>query len=145
MKFKLAVAVAALSVGFVGMAVGQDDPIPARQELMKMNGAAMKKVGAMVKGETPYNATEAADAMKIIADDMTEFPSLFPTGSDQGDTKAGEAIWSDTAGFQAAAAKLMTDAKAAQEAAGGGLETFSPAFEQVAANCGGCHKIYREK
>jgi cytochrome c556 len=144
MKLKLAVAVAALSVGLAGMAVGQDSPIPARQEIMKMNGAAMKKVGAMVKGETPYNATEAADAMKLIADNMEEFPSFFPAGSDQGDTKAGPAIWTDTAGFQAAAAKLVTDAKAAQEAAAGGLDGFTPAFEQVGSNCGGCHKIYRK-
>jgi cytochrome c556 len=144
MEFKLSVALAAVAVGYAGIAVGQDAPIPARQEIMKMNGAVMKKVGAMVKGETPFNATEAADGMKIIADNMTEFPSLFPPGSDQGDTKAGGAIWSDTAGFQAAATKLVTDAKAAQEAAAGGLETFSPAFEQVGSNCGGCHKIYRE-
>jgi cytochrome c556 len=143
MKFKLLVALAAVSVGYAGIAVGQDTAIPARQEIMKMNSATMKKIGDMVKGTTPFNATEAADGMKIIADNMTQFPSLFPPGSDQGDTKAGPAIWSDTAGFQAAAAKLVTDAKAAQEAAGS-LETFSPAFEQVGSNCAACHKIYRE-
>jgi cytochrome c556 len=143
MKFKLLVALAAVAVGYAGIAVGQDTAIPARQEIMKMNSATMKALGAMVKGETPFNATEAADGMKIIADNMTQFPSFFPPVSDQGDTKAGPAIWSDTAGFQARAAKLVTDAKAAQEAAGS-LETFSPAFEQVGSNCAACHKIYRE-
>ena len=144
MKVKLLVALAAVAVGYAGIAVGQDTAIPARQELMKMNGAAMKKAGDMVKGTTPYDATEAAEAMKNIADDLTEFPGLFPPGSDDGDTKAGPAIWTDTAGFQALAAKMVADAKAAQEAAAGGLATFTPAFEQVGANCGGCHKVYRE-
>jgi cytochrome c556 len=105
----------------------------------------MKKLGDMVKGTTPYDAAEAADGMRIMADNMTRFPSLFPAGSDQGDTKAGPAIWSDTAGFQAAAAKLVADAKTAQGAAAGGVDAFSPAFQQVGSNCGGCHKVYREQ
>lgn len=144
MSFKVAVALAALSIGFAGIAVGQDSPIPARQEIMKMNGAAMKKVGDMVKGAAPFNATEAADAMKLIADNMKDFPSLFPEGSDQGDTKASEAIWTDMAGFTAASEKLVADATEAQAAAAEGLSSFSPAFQAVSANCGGCHKPFRE-
>jgi cytochrome c556 len=57
MKSKLLVALAAVAVGYAGIAVGQDTAIPARQEIMKMNSATMKKIGAMVKGETPFNAT----------------------------------------------------------------------------------------
>ena len=144
MKFKVAVALAALSVGFAGIAVGQDAPIPARQEIMKMNGASMKLVGDMVKGTTEFDATKAADAMKVIADNMKDFPSLFPAGSEDGDTKAGAAIWTDMPGFTAAAEKLVADATEAQAAAAEGLASFSPAFQAVGANCGGCHKIYRE-
>ena len=146
MRFKVAVAVAvaALSVGFAGLAIGQDSPIPARQEIMKMNGASMKLVGDMVKGTTEFDATKAADAMKIIADNMPDFPALFPPGSEEGDTKAGPAIWTDMAGFTAASQKLVADATEAQAAAAEGLAAFSPAFQAVGANCGGCHKVYRE-
>ena len=44
MRIKVAVAVAAFSVAFAGIAVGQDSPIPARQELMKENGADGKQM-----------------------------------------------------------------------------------------------------
>jgi cytochrome c556 len=143
MRIKVAVVLGIFSAGFAGMAVGQDAPIPARQELMKMNGAAMKAASDMAKGTTPFDATAAADAMKIIAADMEQFPSLFPPGSESGDTKASAKIWEDMAGFEAAAAKLVADAKAAETAAANGLEAFQTALGAVGANCGGCHEAYR--
>ena len=144
MRIKVAVAIAAFSIGFKGIAVGQDAPIPARQELMKENGAAMKAASAMAKGEMAYDEAEAAGAMKIIADNMVEFPTLFPADSqNSGDTKAAAAIWTDKEGFEAAAAKTVTDANAAEAAAAQGLEAFQTALGAVGANCGGCHKVYR--
>lgn len=144
MTFKVAVALAALSVGFAGIAVGQDNPIAARQQIMKANGASMKLVGDMIKGTTEFDAAKAAEAMQGIADSMKEFPTLFPEGSDEGDTKAASAIWTDMAGFTAAAEKMAADATEAQAAAAEGLASFSPAFQAVAANCGSCHRAFRE-
>jgi cytochrome c556 len=144
MRMKVAVVLGLFSVGFAGMAIGQDTPIPARQELMKMNGAAAKAASDMIKGTTPYDATKAADAMKIIASGIEEFPSLFPPGSESGgDTKASAKIWEDMAGFEAAAAKLAADAKAAEAAAANGVDAFKAAFAAVGADCGGCHETYR--
>ena len=143
MRIKVAVVLGIFSAGFAGMAVGQDTAIPARQELMKMNGAAAKAASDMIKGTTPYDAVKAADAMKIIAANMEEFPSLFPPGSETGDTKASPKIWEDTAGFQAAAADAAADAKAAEAAAAGGVDAFKAAFAAVGADCGGCHEAYR--
>jgi cytochrome c556 len=100
MRIKVAVVLGIFSAGFAGMAVGQDTAIPARQELMKMNGAAAKAASDMIKGTTPYDAVKAADAMKIIAANLEQFPSLFPPGSESGgDTKASAKIWDDKAGF----------------------------------------------
>jgi cytochrome c556 len=144
MRMKVAVVLGLFSVGFAGMAIGQDAPIPARQELMKMNGAAAKAASDMIKGTTPYDAVKAADAMRIIASDMEEFPSLFPPGSESGgDTKASPKIWEDMAGFEAAAAKLAADAKTAEAAAANGVDAFKTAFAAVGADCGGCHETYR--
>ena len=143
MRLRVAVALAAFSVAFAGIAVGQDAPIPARQELMKMNGAAAKAASEMIKGTTPFDAVKAADAMKIIQSNMTQFLELFPPGSETGDTKASAKIWEDMDGFKAAAAKLATDAKAAEEAAANGVEAFKTAFAAVGADCGGCHEAYR--
>jgi cytochrome c556 len=150
----IAAAIATIGLGFTGAAIGMDsnmakegdmsDPIPARQEIMKENGAAMKAASAMAKGEAPYNETEAAGAMAIIKDNMEEFPTLFPEDSKEGgDTRALPAIWENKADFEAKAAKLAQDAAAAEQAAAQGQEAFAAALGQVGSNCGGCHETYR--
>lgn len=154
MRMKFAAAVAVIGVGFAGAAVGMDsnmskegdmpDPIPARQEIMKENGAAMKAASGMAKGETPYDEAEAAGAMAIIKDNMEEFPTLFPDDSmEGGKTRALAAIWENKADFDAHAAKLAEDAAAAEQAAAQGQEAFAAALGQVGSNCGGCHETYR--
>jgi cytochrome c556 len=144
MRLKIVVALAAASVAFAGVAVGQDTAIPARQNLMKENGAAMKAASAIAKGETEWREGEAAGAMKIIADNLEEFPGLFPPGSEGGgDTKASPKIWEDMAGFEAAAAKTVADAKTAEAAASQGLAAFQAALGAVGADCGACHEVYR--
>jgi cytochrome c556 len=74
------------------------------------------------------------------------FPTLFPAGTDKGDTKAAPAIWTDQAGFQkdamalsAAGEKLATAAKAGDETA------VAAAYKEIGDACGACHKDYRLK
>jgi cytochrome c556 len=143
MRFRVGLALAALSVVLVGTAFGQDDPIVARQLLMKANGAASKAAFDMVKGTTPFDVAKAVEAMKTIVSDMETFPTLFPEGSDQGDTKASPAIWENMDDFKALAAKLATDANAAADAAANGVDAFKTAFDAVGGDCGACHKKYR--
>jgi len=145
MRMKFAAAVAVIGVGFAGAAIGQiADPIPARQEIMKENSAAMKAASAMAKGETAYNETEAAGAMAIIKDNMEEFPGLFPDDSmEGGKTRALAAIWENKADFDAKSAKTAEDAAAAEQAAAQGQEAFAAALGAVGANCGACHEAYR--
>jgi cytochrome c556 len=143
---RIATGLSILAFGAVlatGAALGQDDPIAARQALMKANGAASKVAFDMVRGTTPFDAAKAMEAMKTIAADMEEFPTLFPEGSDQGDTKASPAIWQNMDDFKALAAKLGADANAAAEAASGGLDAFKTAFGAVGQDCGACHQKYR--
>lgn len=155
MRLRITAAVAAVGFGFAGAAIGMDsnmskegdiaDPIPARQELMKMNGAAAWGVSLkMIKGETPFDEAKAADAMKIIADNLEEFPSLFPDDSmEGGETRARPAIWQNKADFEAKAAKTAEDAKAAETAAAEGPEAFAAAFATLNDDCLACHEDYR--
>lgn len=143
MRLKLGLIGAVFAVGAVTAAFAADDVIAARQDLMKKNGAAAKIAVSMLKGETPYDAAAAASAATTIADDMMVFPTLFPAGSETGDTKAGPAIWTDPDGFKAAADAAVTAAKAAAEAAAAGPEAFGAAFQAVGAACGACHQKYR--
>jgi len=145
MRIGVAVALAALSIALAGVAVGQDDPIAARQALMKTNNESAKTAFLMVKGTNPFDATAATAAMNEIAADMVTFPTLFPAGSDQGDTHASPDIFSNMDDFKALAAQLVIDAKAAAEAANGGLDAFKVAFDAVNKDCFGCHQKYRVK
>lgn len=126
-----------------GLAIAADDPIAARQALMKANDAASRTAFGMALGRAPFDATAAADAMKKIADDMTTFPTLFPEGSDKGDTHASPSIWSNMDDFKALAAKLQTDATAAATAAANGLDAFKAALAPISDDCRNCHRAYK--
>lgn len=144
MRMAVGLVFAALAVGFVGtgIAVGQDDPIAARQALMKTNGAQAGILNGMVRGQTEFDAAAAKAALATIAEDMTIFPTLFPDGSDTGDTKAGSAIWTDRAGFEAEAAALQATAASAAESLST-LQDLEAVFPQIGAACGSCHQKYR--
>jgi cytochrome c556 len=146
MRLRVALVVAAFAFSAAGIVHAADDPIAARQALMKKNGAAAKAAVGFVKGDTPYDADKAAEAMKTIASDLTEFVTLFPEGSDKGgDTTASPEIWKDMDGFKALAAKTVADANAAATAAAGGVEAFKTAFMAVGGDCQSCHQKYRVK
>jgi cytochrome c556 len=140
---KKIIAAAALLAAF-GATVAFAGPIEDRQALMKQMAGAAKASAAIVKAPA-FNAAAAKAQMQTLADDAGKIGGLFPAGSEKGDVKttAGPAIWTDPAGFKAAAAKLETDAKAGQSAAD--TAGFATAFKTVQADCGGCHKAYRVK
>jgi cytochrome c556 len=144
MRFGVAFALAGIATSLAGSAHGADDPIKARQQIMKKNGAAAKVGVDFLRGTAIYDPVAAAGALKTIEDDLTAFPALFPAGSETGDTAAGPAIWTDMDGFKAFAAKTAADAKAASASAPGGVNAFKTAFMAVASDCQACHEKYRK-
>jgi cytochrome c556 len=120
-----------------------DDVISQRKALMKANGAAAKTASEFINGSKPYDAAAAAEAMKTIVKDMETFVTLFPDGSDQGNTSASPAIWEKMDAFKAANAKMIADANAAADAAAQGVEAFKTAFNTVGGNCQSCHQEFR--
>ncbi len=143
MRVKVALMALALSAGFTATALAADDPIQARRDVMRNNQEAAKTAFGMIQGQVPYDAAAAAAAMKALQDDMATFPTLFPEGSDQGNTQAAPAIWQNMEDFKARAAQLAADAKLAEAAAPNGLDAFSAAAGAVGQDCGGCHQLYR--
>lgn len=127
-----------------GIASAQDGPIKQRQALMKKNGDAMKVVVPMVKGEKPYDAEAAAEAMRSISGTLDEFVTLFPEGS-IGDSAAKPEIWENKADFESRATELKAVALKTADAAAGGMESFQKAFGEVGNGCKGCHEKYRVK
>lgn len=137
---------AAMAIAGAATAFAADDPAKARQDLMKEVGAAMKTLGGTAKGELAYDAGAVAAAFTKMHDAAVAFPEQFPAGSETGhETEAAPAIWSDAAGFEAAAAKFAADTQAAIDAAPADADSFKPVFGKVASNCKACHEKFRVK
>ena len=136
-------AVAGVVITAAGVATAQD-PIAARKAIMKDAGAANKVVTGMVKGETPFDAKQAAEAMTKMAAAWAPFAKLFPDNSKTGgETTAAPKIWETRADFDAKGAAMVKAAEAARDAAAKGLDAFKVAAGEVGKTCGGCHKDYR--
>lgn len=69
------------------------------------------------------------------------YPETAKTG---GDTEALPAIWDIKSDFEGRYRKLASDAKAASAPIKDEI-SFAEEFPKVASQCGGCHKLYREK
>lgn len=135
---------ATIAIGATGVSVVAQDAIGQRKELMKGVGGATKTGSQMVKGEVPFDATKAADAMGTIAKNWVAFVKLFPKGSETGgETTASPKIWENIKDFEDKGKKLVDDATAAQKAATNGADAFKTAFGEVTKNCKGCHDPYR--
>jgi cytochrome c556 len=130
----------------VGLAFAQGNPIKERQEIMEGNEKATKVVIAMLKGEKPYDAKVAADAMKSIHDSIGKFVTLFPVGTETGGkTAALPAIWKNKKDFEDWGKQLQEDTTKAQAAAAGGPQSMMAALTEIGKSCKGCHDDYRAK
>jgi cytochrome c556 len=141
MLVALAAAVAVISITFAGTT--GTTAIKERQEAMEEIGKAMKALGAIAKGEVPFDAEVVKAQGKTIADHLKKAAGLFPEGSDKGEveTWAKAEIWSDREDFQkrfdtataaAVALQSVTDESA-----------FLPALGAVGNGCKNCHDTYR--
>jgi cytochrome c556 len=141
---RMVITASALAAAF-SVALAQDDPIAARQALMKSNGQQAALGAKMVKGEEPFDLAKAKAIFVAIEGVANKAPTLFPENSKTGgDTAADPKIWSNMDDFKAMFAKLGADAKAAQSSVKD-LESFKAAFGNVGKDCGGCHQTYRIK
>ncbi len=135
---------ATIAVGATGVTVVAQDAVGQRKALMKAIGGASKTGSQMVKGEVPFDAAKAGEAMGTIATSWAAFVKLFPKGSETGgETTASPKIWESFKDFEDKGAKLASDATAAQKAAANGADAFKAAYSDLTKNCGGCHQPYR--
>jgi len=83
---RMLVVIAVLLSG-VTLAAAQScqDPIDARQTLMKKSGAMAKAGSAMIKGETPFDLAKTQEIFAAFADDAAQMPKLFPDCSKTGE------------------------------------------------------------
>ena len=121
-----------------------EDAIKYRQSAFTVMANSFSKIGAVVKGETPYNKDEVAKNAAIVAMISTLPWQAFGPGTEGG--KAQSDVWSDNAKFKAASEKMQLAVvdlnKAAQS---GDQESIKKAFGAAAATCKGCHDDFKKK
>ncbi len=141
-----AAAVAVLAVGAASVATSSPEgtaAIKARHEAMEAVGDAMGPLGAIAKGEAPFDAAVVEKNAGTIAENLKKAAALFPEGSDSGDveTWAKAEIWSNSADFELKMQTARSQAEALQavteEAA------FRPALGKLGSSCKSCHQDYR--
>ena len=137
---RIVLTAAALAIGTTAVLA---DVIADRKALMKQQGAQAGQGNKFMKGEEPFDLAKAKHIFEVWAETAPKTSALFPDNSKTGDTAALPAIWEKKAEFDAAAAKLAADAKAAL-ASVKDEASFKATFPEVLKDCGGCHRPFRK-
>lgn len=145
-----ALAIAAIASVVAGGALAQsavEGAIKARKAHMQLQAFNLGPLGAMAKGEMPYDAAVASAAAGNLAALVgMNMGRYWPEGSAQGQaegTRALPAIWENGEDVMAKAAALNEAVTALNAAAGTDLASLQGAMGAVGEACGGCHEDYR--
>ena len=136
------------SLGFslcLTAALAQEEPLKARQNLMKEIGRSVGALGAIAKGEKPYDAATVETSLKTINTNAKAFPDLFPAGSGTGETEALPAIWEKLDDFRAKADKLVATSDTLLASVPTDRAGVGEALRVLGADCSSCHETYRAK
>ena len=129
----------------VTAAIAQSNVVEQRQNLMKEMGAQTRPVGAMMRGQEPFDLAKAQAGLKVFAENPKKFVTLFPESSkDAPKTEALPTIWENKAKFESIGNKMSQDAVAAM-AAIKDEASFKAEMPKVLQNCGACHNEFRKK
>lgn len=121
-----------------------EDAIKYRQSSFTVMANHFSRIGAVVKGEKPFNKEEVAANAAVVAS-LSHLPwSAFGPGTEGG--KAQPEIWKEADKFKAASDKMQKAVADLNTAAkSGDLETIKKAFGATGQTCKACHDNYRKK
>jgi cytochrome c556 len=125
-------------------ACSQADAIKLRKDNFHALSAQMRDIVQGLGNGLPVSAMQNSVAAADQA--LRRLPSLFPAGSDIGDTRALRAVWAEPDRFRTtydAALARMSNLVAA--AAQSDRSEFGAAVGRMAAACGDCHAGFRAK
>jgi cytochrome c556 len=124
--------------------------VEARRAIFTLIGANFRPLGAVLKGEKPYDGADAEKQLARIVFLSTLLDEAFPDSSNIGlpDTKTKAEAWSDHDDFTKKLREFQSNVASLQKvnsAEKGGTDAFKAALKTVAQNCKGCHDTYKEK
>lgn len=118
-----------------------------RQSYFALMGMNFGPIGAMLKGEMPWDLAR----LQMFANDMATLSSLdvsraFPPGSEEGTTRAKPEIWDNTDDFESKLTDLQSAVDQLQNAANGGdKQAIAQAVQATGKACKACHDEYKSK
>jgi cytochrome c556 len=121
-----------------------EDAIKYRQSVYTVMANSFGKIGAVVKGEAPFNKEEVAKNAAVVLT-LSKLPwQAFGPGTEGGN--ALPTIWSDNAKFKAASEKMQLAVVNLNTAAqSGDQDAIKKAFGATGATCKGCHDDFKKK
>ena len=122
-----------------------EDAVKYRKAAFTVMGAHFGRIGAMAQGRVPFDANVAAANADIVVT-MSKLPYAgFVEGTGGTEKGAPNAkVWSDRAGFDAAAKKMQDEVvKLAAAARSNNLDAMKAAFGSAGGACKACHDDYR--
>lgn len=142
-----AVGVLLLAPAMTVFAAKSEDAIKYRRGVMAAQGWQFRDMGAVVKGEKPYDKAEFAQrAANVAALSKMALEGFLVEGSETGDTKAKPEAFLELDKVKAAIEKLQGEtAKLAQVASGGDMGAIKAQYGELAKLCKGCHDNYRNR
>jgi len=156
MKKLLLVTLATIALGATALVSFAQDELPfqneieARQSFMHILRFNLGILGAMAKGEAPYDAAQAsAAANNLLAASKMSNSAMWPAGSDmsaeglEGATAAKPDIWASMPSFGEKGHALTEALEGMAAAAGDGLGALRSTMGAVGDGCKGCHESFR--
>jgi len=122
-----------------------EDVIKYRKNVMKSVGGHMTAIDLILKGKVSYSA-DLSEHAQALANILGKVDKLFPEGSDFGETRAKDTIWSKAADFQKVSKQAGASAAAFLEAVKSGNKAdYAAKFSDLGDSCKACHKDFRTK
>ena len=146
MKKLIIVAILILTSVTFGNAIahsGATGIVKERMDYFKASQINLKKIRVHISNENYESIIPLANS---IASWSSKMPDYFPVGSNIKPSEASPKIWSDFAGFTAAAQlNWKATVSLAKAAKIGDRDSVITAFKETAESCKSCHKTYRLK
>ncbi|HVL76695.1 MAG TPA: cytochrome c [Noviherbaspirillum sp.] len=138
-------ALAALPLAAQAQFAKVEDAVKYRQSAFALMGAHMGRIGAVVKGEQPYDKA-AVETDAAIIEMMSRLPwHAFPAGSET-NSRARPEIWREQDKFKGLSEKMQAEVQKLSVAArGGDLAQIRSAMGAVGQSCRACHDNFRAR
>lgn len=132
-------------VSLAARAAEPEDVIKYRENVMKSQGAHLAAAAAIIQGKVDFKSQLREHTRALVAS-TNDIPTLFPKGSDFGETEALDAVWQKPAEFKKAAEHAHKMAVALDNAvAKDDTKSYPMHLKATVDACKECHKDFRKE